>query len=187
MRRFRINGYIISWIVKLTPGWSIPWWIFYFSFGALTALNVKKTKEFLIRYRWYLASLFVISWLFNILETDFWLQKYRTDWTAGVDTLSYHVFSLSALMCFLAFENVEPPRSHVFKKLSKHSYGIYLLHPLIIETIARVIRRFTPWLLAYQWVLVPLLFAAGLGIPILAMAAVKKWSPESKVYRYLFG
>lgn len=187
LRRFGISGVILGRMSALTPGWSLPWWIFYFILGSLIALNVKKTKELLTRYRWHLAGLLVVSWLLSILETDFWLQKYRSDWVAGVDTLSYHVFSLSALMSFLAFEKVELPRVRIFNELSKRSYGVYLVHPLIIESMARIIRRFAPWLLAYQWVLVPLLFAAGLGIPLLAMTAVKKWSPESRVYRYLFG
>ena len=52
--------------------------------------------------------------------------------------------------------------------------------------VGRVIRQLSPWMLAQQLVLQPVLFAFGLSIPLLFMASVAR-SPVRRSYRYLFG
>jgi len=55
-----------------------------------------------------------------------------------------------------------------------------------MEITAKVIYRFHPPLLANPWLLVPILFVLGLGIPILFMEIFRR-TPLRKVQRYLFG
>ncbi len=73
-------------------------------------------------------------------------------------------------------------------KLSKYSYGLYLVHLPLMGLLAYIIRRMAPWMLAYQLPLVLLLFAAGFGLPLLAMKALSRWRPTlRRIYPYLFG
>jgi hypothetical protein len=51
---------------------------------------------------------------------------------------------------------------------------------------ARAIYHFLPALLGYQIVFQPILYAAGLGIPLLLMALVRH-SPARRFYAYQFG
>ncbi len=79
------------------------------------------------------------------------------------------------------------PWSRTLNELSKRSYGIYLVHAPLVDLSARVIRKTAPWMLEYQVIIVPLLFAVGIGVPLLAMGAVSRWPPARRFYRYLFG
>ena len=187
LHRFGIESVILTWIHRIAPSSSITWWILYFALGSVVALNLQKTKDFLAHYRWQIIITTIVTWFLNILEADHLLQAYRTNWAAGIDTVSYNLFAISVLACFLAFEDVKIPWQKAFDKLGRRSYGIYLMHILIIDVTARIIRRVIPWMLEYQIVLVPLLFVAGLGIPLLTMEFVRRWPSTRKAYRYLFG
>jgi len=187
LRRFGSGSSALAWMAQVTPYWSLPWWLIYFALGSTTALNVQRTKELLARYRWQILGLAVTSWLLNALEGNALLQTYRTDWIAGSDTISYHLAAVSAVAYFLALVDMRIPWSKALHKLSKRSYGIYLVHMPFIDLIARMIRKIAPWMLAYQGTLVLLLFVVGLGIPLLGMEAVNRWPPTRRIYRYLFG
>jgi hypothetical protein len=56
----------------------------------------------------------------------------------------------------------------------------------VLILVAKLVYLLLPALLQYQIVLQPLLFATGLGVPILFMKLVKA-SPLKVVYAYLFG
>lgn len=187
LRRLGVPGIALLWMVQVTPAWSVTWWIVFFALGSVTALNIQRTKELLTHYRWQILAMTVVFWAMNILEGNTLLQTYRTDWIAGIDTVSYSLFAISVLVCFLAFSDLQIWGSEALYELGKRSYGIYLAHIPIISLTARVIRRIAPWMLAYQALLVLLLFVAGLGLALLAMEAVRRWPLTRRVYRYLFG
>jgi len=90
------------------------------------------------------------------------------------------------ILCFLAFDKVTIPGSKMFHQLGKSSFGIYLLHPIVLEFVARVIRQIVPWMLAPQVVFALLLVVMAVGGPLLFMTAVSR-SPARRFYRYLFG
>jgi len=187
LRRFGITSPALVWMLQITPGWSLPWWLIYFCLGIVTALNVQRAKELLSRCRWPIVAVAVAAWVSNILETDYLLQTFRTDWVAGIDTISYNLFAVSVLACFLAFADVRVPWSKALLELGKRSYGVYLVHVPVIDVVARVIRRLAPGMLAYQLALVPLLFVVGLAVPLLLMKAVRRCPPMRRAYPYLFG
>ena len=128
------------------------------------------------------AVLFVL----NVVESHILLSTTLSYWGAGQSTLSYHLYAVAVLLTFIAFEGAGRPFAGRLSRLGKHSYGIYLLHYSIILFAARVIRQVAPGLLAYQLLLVVLLFVVGLGGSLLLMSAVRK-SPARRYYRYLFG
>ena len=67
-----------------------------------------------------------------------------------------------------------------------NSYGIYLVHLLLLGWLARAIQHFIPWLLAQPVLLVFVLAAVDIALIALFMKAVAR-SPARKWYRYLFG
>jgi peptidoglycan/LPS O-acetylase OafA/YrhL len=71
-------------------------------------------------------------------------------------------------------------------ELGARSYGIYLLHPPVMEAVSRGLYHFAPWVLASQALLLPLLVGLGLGLPMLAMTIVRR-SPARRLYQLQFG
>jgi peptidoglycan/LPS O-acetylase OafA/YrhL len=82
---------------------------------------------------------------------------------------------------------VRIPFSSQVSQIGIKSYGIYLIHALFLELVARGIYRIAPQLLANQMLLFLLLCAVGLGAPLLMMRIVDRIQPLRKFYGYLFG
>lgn len=178
------SGAGLTWV---PPAWSLPWWVVYFALGAVVAVKARAVREILVKCRWTVLGLSVISWLLNILEGHYLLATYRVDWLAGVGTVTYNLFAISMLASLVAFADIPAPCSKMLYWLGGRSYGVYLMHMPIIGLLARVLRKVAPEALGYQILLVPLLFVGGFGFPLLAMEAMHKWSVDGRVYRYLFG
>jgi surface polysaccharide O-acyltransferase-like enzyme len=173
-------------MIRITPDWSLIRWVFFFALGTVAGLHIQRFKAWLAVRKWGLLATTAVLFPLNILESDVLLRTTRNHWGATISTMSYSLFAIAFILCFLAFAQVSIPFSRTLYQLSKRSYGIYLLHPSIMEFVARVIRQITPSLLAHQILFVTLVFVAGLGIPLLLMVAMTK-SPGRRYYRYLFG
>jgi peptidoglycan/LPS O-acetylase OafA/YrhL len=131
----------------------------------------------------------VLSALLAVIEAELAFRL------TGSTELSFHdspytipscVYSVAGIFCFLAYDEAPLPFQGALHHLGMRSYGIYLLHPVLLEFTARATQRFTPWVLAYQALFLPVLISVGIAVPALLMAAVAA-SPARKYYRYLFG
>ncbi|NIV33739.1 MAG: hypothetical protein GWN58_31125 [Anaerolineae bacterium] len=154
--------------------------------GMVVSLHARQVKQRLVPLKWWLVAATVLLYVLNIVESHLLLATTHSYWGAGAWTLSYQICALAVLLTFVAFEGARLPASGWLLQLGKRTYGIYLLHYSLIEFTARAIRQVAPQLLAYQLLLVALLFLIGLGGPLLLMAAVSK-SPVRRYHRYLFG
>jgi peptidoglycan/LPS O-acetylase OafA/YrhL len=97
-----------------------------------------------------------------------------------------NIYGLLLIIGILAFEKAKFPFFNFFSWLGSKTFGIFLIHAIVIEYLARLIYRFIPRVLAYQIIFQPVLVVFGLGIPLLLMVAVDK-SPLRRFYAYLFG
>lgn len=95
-------------------------------------------------------------------------------------------YSLAMILYFVASERIPVPATGSLIRLGSAVYGIYLLHPLLLEYLARAVHRLTPWFLAYPIAFQLFLVVGAIGLPLLFMSAVKR-SPFKRFYRYLFG
>ena len=180
------QGPTVDLLTRLTPLWSPLSWGVPFVLGMVACLYAKQIKSRLAPTKWLLAAATVVLFVLNIVESDLILSRTLSAWGAGASTLSYHLFAIAVLLTFMALEEARLPATKWLSQLGKQSYGIYLLHYSIMMFTARVIRQVAPQLLAYQLLLVALLFTVGLGGPLLFMAMVSR-SPARRYYRYLFG
>jgi len=186
LKHWGVETPVVDLMIRITPSWSPSWFIFFFALGVVAGLHVQPLRQWLAAHKWGLLAAVVMMFLLNVLESD-GLLRARVTWYAGIHSLSYHLYAVALILCFLAFDQVPIPFSGALHQLGKRSYGIYLLHHVIImESVARVMRQITPWVLAYRVLFVPLIFACGLGGALLFMAAVSK-SPVRRAYRYLLG
>jgi peptidoglycan/LPS O-acetylase OafA/YrhL len=90
------------------------------------------------------------------------------------------------ILCYRTFSGVSIPFSRALYHLGTRSYGIYLIHYLLMTLVAKVIYRFVPWLLGQQLLYQPILLVVGFGGVLLLMATVSR-SPMRRYYRFLFG
>ena len=173
-------------MLRLTPEWSVTRWIFFFSLGIFACLHTRELKQWLAPRRWALLAAAGTLYLLNLVESERILRLTQATWFAGLDTLSFNLCAVACLLCFLAFEQARIPYSQRLSRLGMRSFGIYILHALIIEIASRGIRVVLPLFLAHPLLFTALLVVFGLGGSLLLMEAVAR-SPARKAYRYFFG
>jgi len=86
----------------------------------------------------------------------------------------------------VAFEGFALPFPTALGRLGSKTYGVYLLHPKIMEVVARLIYHLLPLVLAFEILFQPILIVSSLAIPLGVMAAVNR-SRARRFYRWLFG
>jgi len=181
---FQIESEIITVLVKITPGWSLPHWIFFFALGIVSGLHLEKFRQFIDQYRMAFFIATPLLFILTIVESDALMRNTLSYWGAHIGSFSYIFFSLCFILCFIAIKKV--PFERNFSRLGSKTYGIYLIHLIVIMLSAKFVYHFLPWILAYQTLYQPFLISAGLGIPLLLMAIVNK-SFMRPIYRFIFG
>ncbi|MBN1179502.1 MAG: acyltransferase [Anaerolineae bacterium] len=169
-----------------TP-WALVWWAVYFPMGIVCGLHIKAWKAWLQRARYALLVATIVLGIGSIFEAE-WLTAVTGafDWPHATFKLSSMLYAVAFILCFLAFEPHAMPCSRQVEQIGAMSFGIYLLHPKVMELSARAIYHLAPGLLGYQAVFQAIIVLLSIGLPILAM----KWAartPLRKVYRYFFG
>jgi len=174
------------------PGWlpltelSFPMYALFFALGLVLGFHLQPFKQWLDRAKWGLLVALIVLAALALLESEVVYQLTGFRRGGGPGTFSTNLYSIAAVLCFLAFSQVTIPFSKQIYRLGSATFGIYLLHPKVLEFVARAIQAFAPWMLAYQVLFQPVLVISGVGLPLLFMTVVAR-SPARKAYRYLFG
>lgn len=173
-------------LAALAPAWFFPGNLFWFVLGAVMSYHYKQLMGAIARMRWAWVSGLLLVFVLGILEWEVILRLSGELWIGTTETLVDNVYTLLLLLSFLAFEELRWPGLRLFSDLGGQSYGIYLVHGLALTFTARLTYHVAPQLLGAQLFLQALLVAAGLGVPWLLMAVVRR-TPLRPAYPYLFG
>lgn len=160
--------------------------IFWFSSGIVIGFHLAELKSFFVRYRRVALGMAALFFIAGLFEWEIILRASGQAWIGPRETLVDNAYALAVLAAFIGFEQARLPFAGLLSQLGTRSFGVYLVHTPVLEYGARLIYHFLPWLLASQFLLQPVLFILGLGIPLLLMSAVNR-SPARKYYGYLFG
>lgn len=177
---------LVDLIIAWTPGWFFPSRIFWFVFGLVVGLNLNALKPWMYRWRWVFLSSGVVLFFIGLVEWELLLRFSGQDWIAPAETIIDNLYAAVFIMGLLAFERSKVPLSQQINTLGSKSFGIYLVHSLVLEVTAKVVYHFAPWLLSLPAIYVPLLFVLGLLVPLALMEVVIR-SPVRRFYSYQFG
>lgn len=162
--------------------------MFYFALGLVYRTHMGELKPGLERIRPYLPLLIVAFGLMSLIDSE-WFSRLNMD-TLSPDhshsSLFVEGYALAIILAFVTAERIPIPGKRALMALGGAVYGVYLLHPLLPEYLARAVHRFAPSFLAYPLALQLFLVAGSIGLPLLFMSAIKH-SPFKRYYRYLFG
>jgi fucose 4-O-acetylase-like acetyltransferase len=176
-----------QWLFSITGRWALfTKWIFYFCLGIVISLDLKKV-QILTRYKWLFLGIAVVFLFVGLLENEAIFRfTGEENWRSNPFTLSITIYVIAFILCFLGFKDSAFPLSKTFHELNAHSFGIYLLHPLVIMLVMPLLSELVPLLYRYQFIFQPLLVVIAIGIPFLLMRFFKIKS-LAKYYSYLFG
>jgi len=188
-----LQGITIVWsylaLFKVFP-WKPEWFFgnlgFIFTLSIALNLRAEEIIPWLKKWRKVWLGILIVSTPFAIVETEWFYRSYGIDWRGGVETFFATVFTLSLLLTFLTYDHIALPQSATLYKLGQKAFGIYLMHPLVLEVTAKLVYHFAPSLLGIQWIFQPLLIATGIIIPWVSMKLMSA-TPLRKGYAYVFG
>lgn len=170
------------------PNWlfltNLPFW---FPFGVVIGLKLTQFKSRLVQVRWLLLAATIVMAVLVLVEYGIVDRVTGPEWLGpGFSGFTKLPYSLSLILCFLAFEKSRMPLAEEISQIGTKSLGIYLGNIPSVYVAAVLMYRLTPWILGYQLLYLAILILLGLGIPLLLMYVVRI-SPVRYRYRILFG
>jgi peptidoglycan/LPS O-acetylase OafA/YrhL len=170
----------------LTRSWLFTGFLFWFTFGVVFGFHSAEIKSAFTRLRWPALAGLVVVFAIGMVEWEALLHASGQAWIAPEETLVDQVYAGLFLIAFLGFEQAALPGMKAISQIGTKSFGVYLVHSLALIYTAKLVYHFVPALLGVQWFFQPILYAAGLGIPLLLMELVAR-TPARRFYSVLFG
>lgn len=181
-------------VLSLTPRWLIigqqPFW---FPLGLVAGLHVKDIQPRLASLR---PKLFIATITLGILMLVEYYVAYgimKGAWQGegkfeGVEFTSFirNFYIIAIMFLILSLEEKSLKFPKFFTNLGGKSLGIYMGNIPAIYVTALLIYHFIPVLLTQYLLYALILFAAGLGLPVLFMWIIRN-TPLRVTYRYWFG
>jgi peptidoglycan/LPS O-acetylase OafA/YrhL len=127
----------------------------------------------------------LVFFIAGILEWEWLTRISGKSWISANVTIVDCFYSAAFLLTFLAFDQANIPGVKILNNLGTKSFGVYLMHSLVLLFASKIIYHFFPVLLQYQILFQPILISLGLMVPVGIMALVER-SPANRFYGYLF-
>jgi hypothetical protein len=148
--------------------------------------HIQSLKQFLVRIKWELLVATVILVPIGVYEWQVILDLSAQDWLGPVMTIVDDFYAGALILSFIAFDKISYPMSRQINELGGKSYGIYLVHAIVLAYTARVLYHLAPGVLAYQALFQTILVLLALSVPLLLMKAMRM-PIARRFYAYSFG
>lgn len=174
------SGALPGWLHLIKPvGLFVPMsdWAIYVPLGLVLSMHDRAVKRSLLKGRWFAgtasAALFVLGLLdaFNVMHAP-WAR---------------FLAPLPLMFVLPAIERASIPWTRAFEFLGKRSYGIYLIHFVVIVLLFALTRITGDGLASRPGLLFPALFFLALGTPLAILDVSARGLIPSRIYRYVFG
>ncbi|MCL5999495.1 MAG: acyltransferase [Chloroflexi bacterium] len=186
LHTFGVNGSALDSLLLLTSGWLFLRWASFFVLGLVIGFHLDACKQWLTRMKRVLLASLIVLIVLALLEPQLINMLTGEDWSGSLLPITTNLYAVTFILTYLAFDTITVTFSNVLSIFGSKTFGIYLLHPTLLELTARLVYHIAPWMLEYQFLFQLVLVICGLGVPILFMTAIAK-SPTRRYYRYLFG
>lgn len=174
-------------LIDLTPVWFFPGHIFYFTIGLVGGTYLQQFSQTVARSRRVLLGAAVLCLALTIAEYQLIASLAGKAWLGfAFSGISRNLYAVFAVLAFLGFYETPIPYAGRLAELGTKSLGVYLLNMPAMHIVALFFYWAVPWILGVQLLLQPILYIAGLGIPLLIMNLASR--PRVRfAYRHLFG
>lgn len=167
-------------------------WVNLWGFGSFVILGMvfgryySKLRLRLVAFRWPLTLAALVLCVLSVAEAIFLILRSRDYASWAADRFSTYPYALVAVLALLAWDIHRAPVAKLLTLIGSQSYGIYVMHTVVLEYASKLAYHLTPALLGQQVVFQVLLMGLGLAVPLLLMAAVGR-SKVARYHRALFG
>ena len=152
-------------------------WAIFFPLGLALSMHGASLKPRLFRLRWLALAAAAALFALGILHAYGMLAAPWARFAAPVP-----------LMFLLPIVNRDSiPFWRRFDSLGKRSYGIYLVHFVVLNTVVLVAAKADLRIGRLSGFIFPAFLIVSLGVSLFLMDMMAKVQPARRVYRYVFG
>ena len=173
-------------VVAATPGWFFPGKVFWFASGLVVGLHLETFQRCALRYRWHCAAVGALLLPLGVLEWEILRGGGPTEWIAYYDTALDSLYAAMIIVVVIAFGARWSAFTERVEEVGRRSYGVYLVHSLVLVYGARGVYAILPRMLEHGVLFFVFLVVTGLGVPLVAMNVLRN-SRLRGAYRYVFG
>jgi surface polysaccharide O-acyltransferase-like enzyme len=173
-------------LARLLFEWDVPTFIFWFLLGITVGINLTAFKAFLERNRAWLLPAAIIAAGLGMWEWEWLRQVSGREWLSPQEMFFSRLFALFAILGYFSLPDLEKRLPAWLATVGAKSFGIYLIHSLVLEIIARVTYHVAPALFGYPIFFLVLLTAAGLLLPF-GMILILERSTAKRYVKLLTG
>jgi len=175
MLGFEFPGWTNTFVIPILGNTMADWGVC-FPIGIVVSLNMQNFRPWLLKMKWIFLGITMVSFLIALLDAQEIVAMPIARFVGPVPFL--FVIPTINRNSILGVQQLE--------EVGKRSYGIYLTHLIILDTIFSIVSKNFPSFLQYSLIITPVVLFLGLSIPIMVMKYFSK-SPLRKYYRYVFG
>lgn len=152
-------------------------WAIYFPLGLVFGLHAAQWKPQLLKYRWALVTATVLLFSAGLLDA------------AGVLAAPWARYLCPVPLMFVlpVIDRKAIPAVGRLETVGKRSYGLYLTHLIMMNLVLMALELIGGQTVILYLLIFPLLFSAGLLIPMVLMGSFQQRRATRKAYRYVFG
>ncbi|MGE0461431.1 MAG: acyltransferase family protein [Vicinamibacterales bacterium] len=177
---------VLTPLAAALPKWLFAAQLFWFTLGVVVGFEQQVFKAAIHRLRWHLLAAAAVLFVAGVVEWELLFAASGQPWVENRVTPIDGLYAAAVILAFIAFPDVRVPFSSAFTSLASKSFGIYLVHGIVMEYSSRAIYHLAPWMLATQAIFLPLVVGFGLGVPLALMELLRR-SRARAVYPYVFG
>jgi fucose 4-O-acetylase-like acetyltransferase len=181
-----VSSPMLRLLLAATPSWIFLGKIFWFSFGLVAGLHPEPFQRRVAQYKWHWMTAAALLLGVGALEWELIMNWSPSAWTPYFDTALDGLYAAPLILAVIAFGPPRSPVAESVEEVGRHSYGVYLVHAVVLTYAARGAYHLVPGLLEHSLFFLGFLVVIGLGAPLLAMRMVRR-SPFRGAYRYVFG
>jgi surface polysaccharide O-acyltransferase-like enzyme len=176
----------VALLAAISPKWLFLVHVFWFVFGVVAGFQQETFKRALERFRSFLIPATAVLFVLGIVEWELLLQWSGQPWAENRPTIIDGLYTCGLILCIVGYSDVRLRVSNTLATLGGKSYGIYLVHGLVMEYLSRGLYHLAPWVLGQQILFQPMLIVLGLSVPLIMMSVFRR-SPSRAFYAQVFG
>jgi fucose 4-O-acetylase-like acetyltransferase len=185
----RLSGSQGDWgvVLNLVFPSQIAEYFFFYTAGIIAGLRLTPLKRTVYKFRWGLLALTGVFALFAVAEAEWIFRQYNNpNWRSATLSVPTFLYAILFILSYLAFDHVKLPFSKTLYQIGVGTLGIYLMHKSVLLIVPKIIYHILPFALGYQILYQPLLICIAIGVPLLLMNLIKRFSLKKR-YRTFFG
>jgi peptidoglycan/LPS O-acetylase OafA/YrhL len=175
MRAEALSMTRITFLIPKIFGKTLTQWGVFFPLGIVYTLHMRTMLPYLDRLKWVLTA---------AATTLFFLGA--INWNVIQLPVAAYFLPGPVVLLLPLIRRDQIPLVNWLETVGKRSYGLYLIHIIVLDLALAAAGAFAGWTFRYPIALLPCIYAVTLSIPLFLMERIER-SPARTISKYVLG